>query len=117
MQHLQLFTEYGKLALEESRGKPFQQLLFLVRDWSYPYDADYGFLGGERILSKRLELTERMHPELRQLREQIKTSFEKITCFLMPHPGLRVAQNPVFRGELDGKPHFNFFYQPFFYRN
>uniref|UniRef100_A0AC35F8C0 GB1/RHD3-type G domain-containing protein n=1 Tax=Panagrolaimus sp. PS1159 TaxID=55785 RepID=A0AC35F8C0_9BILA len=101
LQHLQLFTEYGKLALEESRGKPFQQLLFLVRDWSYPYDADYGFLGGERILSKRLEVHEKMHPELRQLREQIRTSFDKISCFLMPHPGLKVAQNPIFRGELE----------------
>ena len=28
----------------------------MVRDWSYPYDADYGWLGGERILDKRLEV-------------------------------------------------------------
>ena len=28
----------------------------MVRDWSYPYDADYGWLGGERILNKRLQV-------------------------------------------------------------
>uniref|UniRef100_A0AC34FK79 GB1/RHD3-type G domain-containing protein n=1 Tax=Panagrolaimus sp. ES5 TaxID=591445 RepID=A0AC34FK79_9BILA len=101
LQHLQLFTEYGKLALEECKGKPFQQLLFLVRDWACAYDYEYGFRGGERILSKRLDVHEKMHAELRQLREQIRTSFENISCFLMPHPGLKVAQNPFFRGELE----------------
>ncbi|KAE9556250.1 hypothetical protein FO519_000589 [Halicephalobus sp. NKZ332] len=100
LQHLQLFTEYGKLALEECEGKPFQSLLFLVRDWSYPYDADYGFLGGQRILEKRLEVSERQHSELQQLRKHIRESFESIQCFLMPHPGLKVARDQFFKGEL-----------------
>ena len=103
LQHLQLFTEYGKLALEECEGKPFQSLLFLVRDWSYPYEADYGFLGGQRVLEKRLEVSERQHAELRQLRQHIRDSFENIQCFLMPHPGLEVARNQFFRGELKGE--------------
>uniref|UniRef100_A0AC34QAN8 GB1/RHD3-type G domain-containing protein n=1 Tax=Panagrolaimus sp. JU765 TaxID=591449 RepID=A0AC34QAN8_9BILA len=101
LQHLQLFSEYGKLALEECEGKPFQSLLFLVRDWSYPYDADYGFLGGQRILDKRLEQSEKQHSELRQLRQHIRDSFENIQCFLMPHPGLEVARKQQFKGELE----------------
>ncbi|CAD6194565.1 unnamed protein product [Caenorhabditis auriculariae] len=100
LQHLQLFTEYGRLALEDGAAKPFQSLLFLVRDWSFPYEAEYGFQGGQRILDKRLELNEKQHEELQQLRVHIRSCFENISCFLMPHPGLRVATNPNFDGKL-----------------
>ncbi|TMS37679.1 hypothetical protein L596_004563 [Steinernema carpocapsae] len=101
LQHLQLFTEYGRLAMEDTSSKPFQSLLFLVRDWSYPYEAEFGFQGGERILENRLKISERQHPELQQLRQHIKSCFENIGCFLLPHPGLSVATNPNFRGEID----------------
>lgn len=49
LQHLQLFTEYGRLALEDSGKTPFQRLQFLVRDWCFPYEAEYG--AGKEILS------------------------------------------------------------------
>ncbi|RLV98256.1 hypothetical protein DV515_00010958 [Chloebia gouldiae] len=39
---IQLFTEYGRLAMEETFQKPFQSLIFLVRDWSFPYEFSYG---------------------------------------------------------------------------
>lgn len=38
----------------DDASKPFQSLLFLVRDWSYPYDYDYGMEGGNKLLEKRL---------------------------------------------------------------
>jgi len=53
----QLFTEYGKLATSDvSDVKPFQSLLFLVRDWSYPYDYEYGIEGGNQLLGTFLEV-------------------------------------------------------------
>ncbi|XP_052058030.1 atlastin-2-like isoform X1 [Mytilus californianus] len=102
LQHLQLFTEYGRLALEanDNISKPFQCLEFLVRDWSFPYEADYGAAGGRKILERRLQISDKQHNELQQLRSHIKSCFENIGCFLMPHPGLKVATNPKFDGRL-----------------
>ncbi|XP_018917432.1 atlastin isoform X2 [Bemisia tabaci] len=100
LQHLQLFTEYGRLALADTGKKPFQKLQFLVRDWSFPYEAEYGAAGGEEILERRLKISDKQHPELQALRKHIKACFSEIHCFLMPHPGLKVATNPHFDGRL-----------------
>ncbi|XP_071647435.1 atlastin-like [Temnothorax longispinosus] len=100
LQHLQLFTEYGRLALESSGSTPFQRLQFLVRDWVYPYEADYGANGGKKLLDKRLEISDRQHPELQSLRKHIMSCFSDISCFLMPHPGLEIATNSRFDGRL-----------------
>lgn len=107
LQHLQLFTEYGRLALEDSGETPFQKLMFLVRDWSYPYDAEYGPKGGQSILERRLQVSDKQHPELQALRKHINSCFGTIEGFLMPHPGLRVATDPKFNGKLhDIEPQF-----------
>ncbi|XP_012275817.1 atlastin isoform X2 [Orussus abietinus] len=100
LQHLQLFTEYGRLALEKSGSTPFQRLQFLVRDWSYPYEAEYGAEGGKKILQRRLEISNRQHPELQSLRKHITSCFSDISCYLLPHPGLKIATNPKFDGRL-----------------
>lgn len=90
----QLFTEYGRLAMEETFLKPFQvppatrapgndisekfrevkekkyqnfshtlpcpsqSLIFLVRDWSFPYEFPYGQEGGMKFLEKRLKVSQ-----------------------------------------------------------
>lgn len=100
LQHLQLFTEYGRLALEDSGETPFQKLQFLVRDWSYPYEAEYGSEGGKSILERRLKVSDKQHPELQSLRKHINACFDRIDGFLLPHPGLKVATDPKFVGKL-----------------
>ena len=62
-----------------------------MRDWSYPYEAQWGADGGKDLVSRRLEVSERQHPELQNLRRHIKNCFSSIEGFLMPHPGLRVS--------------------------
>ncbi|XP_057371133.1 atlastin-like [Daphnia carinata] len=107
LQHLQLFTEYGRLALEDSGDVPFQKLKFLVRDWSFPYEASYGEVGGKSILERRLQISDKQDPELQTLRKHIRAYFTDISCFLMPHPGLKVATNQNFDGRLtDIEPDF-----------
>ncbi|XP_040905614.1 atlastin-2 isoform X1 [Toxotes jaculatrix] len=100
LQHLQLFTEYGRLAMEEIYLKPFQSLMFLIRDWSYPYEHDYGLEGGNTFLEKRLQVKQNQHEELQNVRKHIHSCFSNIGCFLLPHPGLKVATNPYFDGRL-----------------
>uniref|UniRef100_A0A672N1X2 Atlastin-2-like n=3 Tax=Sinocyclocheilus grahami TaxID=75366 RepID=A0A672N1X2_SINGR len=100
LQHLQLFTEYGRLAMEEIYEKPFQKLLFLIRDWCYPYEHGYGLKGGSCFLDRRLQVKQNQHEELQNVRKHIHSCFSSIGCFLLPHPGLKVATNPHFDGRL-----------------
>ncbi|XP_071336302.1 atlastin-2 [Trachinotus anak] len=100
LQHLQLFTEYGRLAMEEIYLKPFQSLMFLIRDWSYPYEHNYGLEGGNSFLERRLQVKQNQHEELQNVRKHIHSCFSNIGCFLLPHPGLKVATNPYFDGRL-----------------
>lgn len=37
---------------------PSQSLIFLVRDWSFPYEFPYGQEGGMKFLEKRLKVSE-----------------------------------------------------------
>ena len=71
-----------------------------MRDWSYPYEADYGSDGGKTILDRRLQVSDFQHVELQNLRKHINSCFERIDAFLLPHPGLRVATDPKFEGQL-----------------
>lgn len=103
--------------------------MFLIRDWSYPYEHEYGLKGGKNFLERRLQVRlkrdripeyvvlqiqcmfdyldpqvkQNQHEELQNVRKHIHSCFSNISCFLMPHPGLKVATNPYFDGRLRGE--------------
>lgn len=135
LQHLALFTEYGRMALfgrsdsslppmleksastvstssvkdtedDEDGGvtdvefadaeglpRPFQRLDFLVRDWQ-------DFSRKQTLQEKREDmktymkelLASRKQKDLANTREQINSCFEKVACFLLPHPGHEVTE-------------------------
>ena len=91
LQYLQLATDFAKFAAMDNRQsfeiKPFQKLLFLIRDWSHPDDEPFGFEGGNSYLKKNLKIEDNQHESLSSVREHIYSSFEDISCFLLPHPG------------------------------
>ncbi|XP_076816473.1 uncharacterized protein LOC143462270 [Clavelina lepadiformis] len=99
LQHLQLFTEYGKMAKKNSHnqgGKDFQHLMFLVRDSFIP--NKFGLEGGRDTLDRVLQVKQD-HGELRSVRQHIRQSFEKVDCCLLPKPGdkveVREPQSPT----------------------
>lgn len=100
LQHLHYFTEYGRLALEDSGEIPFQKLQYLVRDWQFPYEYAYGAEGGDQVLAKQIQVEEKQHPELQALRKGLVSCFSEMSNFLLPHPGRHVATNPHFKGNL-----------------
>lgn len=99
LQNLELFAEYGRLVLEQTDEKPFQKLLFIVRDWPFAFETDYGW-NGQEIIDENLAGNDKQTPEMRQLRQRIRSSFEEISAFLMPFPGLTVAHGNSFIGDL-----------------
>ncbi|CAJ0937479.1 unnamed protein product, partial [Mesorhabditis belari] len=102
LQHLSLFVEYGRLALREAQqfGTPFQSLVFCIRDFKAPEDFPYGKEGGVQFLDQVLKTEPDQPEELKTVREQIHSCFEEIQCFLLPHPGHRVAERGSFRGHV-----------------
>lgn len=99
LQFLQLFTQYAKAADNGEELKSFQNLLFLIRDWSYYDTHPYGSKGGDSLVAKRFEVTKDLSTDMVELRAQITSSFQKISGFLLPHPGFNVLK-PQFDGRL-----------------
>ncbi|XP_069962155.1 atlastin isoform X2 [Bactrocera oleae] len=97
LQHLQLFTEYARIAMENTGKKPFQKLQFLIRDWIHICEAPFGALGGKQILEQTIFSKDKRSEENEQLCKNVTTSFNEIDCYLMPHPGDAI-ENPNFRG-------------------
>ncbi|XP_055309632.1 atlastin-like [Sitodiplosis mosellana] len=98
LQYLDLFTDYARAALNQTNEKPFQYLLFIVRDWSFPYENSYGL--NQQIVDELMAKNAEEMPETHQLRNRIQASFKKIGAFLMPHPGMIVAKSQNFTGHL-----------------
>ena len=95
LQYLQFATDLAKFVTE---GTPFQNLMFLIRDWQYAEEHAYGLDGGQGLLDEVLKIEEDQQEELKSLRQYIYKSFEKISCFLMPHPGDIVTSKKNYDG-------------------
>jgi atlastin len=116
LQHMHLFTKFGQMVAttktKTSCGndelKPFQRLLFLVRDWGSPKEHFYGSEGGEEHLADVLNVADdgnEVNRELVEVRQDIKGCFDQLGCFLLPHPGYEVAEGEgdetgEFKGQL-----------------
>jgi len=87
LEYLQMATDYAKFVARNSvnkKSKPFQSLLFLMRDWFNIEDFDYGLSGGQMYIGKILK---NQRTELRDVSKHIGESFDEVSCFLLPHPG------------------------------
>ncbi|CRK86732.1 CLUMA_CG000565, isoform A [Clunio marinus] len=100
LEYLQFATEIARFtAVEsESNSKPFQKLMFIIRDWISPEEYDYGYEGGNNFIKMYLRIKDFHTSELKTVREYLKRTFESITCFLMPYPGKSVARNSSYDG-------------------
>ncbi|XP_043240226.1 atlastin-1-like isoform X2 [Amphibalanus amphitrite] len=97
LEHLQLFTEYGRLALQDASSTPFQKLLFLIRDWQFAHELPLGAKGGDELVQEWLDC-QSGKPELVSVCEHIRKCFSEIGGFLLPHPGPKVAGSAEFDG-------------------
>lgn len=98
LQYLQFATEYARYASVDEEKSPFQNLLILIRDWNSPEEYKYGLRGGNAYLNSFLEIHDHQTQELQSVRRYLRSSFEKIDCFLMPHPGRSVARDSTYDG-------------------
>lgn len=97
-QHLELFTEFGRLVLQQSDEKPFQTMLFIIRDWQNAAEIPYG--DGKQYLDEQLAEIADQTEDMHGLRRRIRSSFEKISAYLMPYPGPSVANGVDINGDL-----------------
>ncbi|XP_039255993.2 uncharacterized protein LOC120332744 [Styela clava] len=92
LEFLQFFTEYARRITQQKSGGAFLQgLKFLIRDWPHVNDHEFGSNGGKDYLEKYMETKGKIE-ELKVVRKYISSAYRNISCFLMPHPGLTLAQ-------------------------
>ncbi|KAL7018734.1 hypothetical protein ACKWTF_010887 [Chironomus riparius] len=110
LEYLHLATEFSQFAMKENKNnrkrsknyKPFQKLVFLMRDWQNKQDYVYGEVGGMGYLSNVLQTRPDQPVSLANVRNFIKSSFESLDCFLMPHPGATVTTDENYEGQRIG---------------
>ncbi|KAG5673109.1 hypothetical protein PVAND_003183 [Polypedilum vanderplanki] len=99
LQYLQFATEYGKFMTSPGQEhKPFQNFVFLLRDWNNPDEYPFGFDGGQKYLENTLVVKPHHPEELKSVRTYLKSSFEKLSCCLLPYPGKTVARDSNYDG-------------------
>lgn len=100
LQYLQFATEFATFSssTQNQMSKPFQKLLFLIRDWQNVDDFEFGFDGGRHYLDQVLKFRVGQSEELKSVREHLRNSFDELSCCLMPYPGKKVATSSNYDG-------------------
>ncbi|KAL7048132.1 hypothetical protein ACKWTF_003233 [Chironomus riparius] len=100
-----MVTDFAKLTTKrqkekslKSTFKPFQNLLFLFRDWDHE-DHGYGYDGGKIYLENilRIKNVKNMNEKAQSVRNNIKDSYDNLSAFLLPSPG-RIIRKKTFDG-------------------
>ena len=91
LQHLNLFTEYASLAVEDYDCKPFQSMCVLIRNWDCEEDYKYGHEGGTKYLNEEWLKSNNTEAFI-QLNEHFNKCFQEIECFLLPEPGKEIKK-------------------------
>lgn len=102
LEFLHLAAEYAMLVAQNSttqRTKPFQNLLFLMRDWQHKTLYKFGISSGNMYLDNQLGVTDDQSVQLQDVRKFIRASFDELDCFLMPHPGVAVTKSSTYNGQ------------------
>lgn len=94
LERLQNFWSFGLLALDEGHvnQKPFQSLVFFVRDWENHQQFPFGNEGGRKVIESKLQVKAGHEKFQRRLRSQMKEHLENIDCFLVLYPGIEVRE-------------------------
>lgn len=100
LQYMQFATEYAKFTSNnvQQTYKPFQSFMFLMRDWNNPDEFPFGLEGGQKYLDDLLVVKPTHPEELKSVRTHIRSSFDKLTCCLLPYPGKSVARDSTYDG-------------------
>jgi atlastin len=100
---LTLFCKYATAISTASEHKEeFQKLILLIRDWSSPANIDYGEVLLHEYLDKS-QNREHCSQEWKQIETEFINAFDHISCYLMPHPGKRMATFQKGKPEYDGR--------------
>jgi atlastin len=109
LQQLALFSEYARVVSEHGTSssqatfaKPFQQIEFLVRDFVHDTEdkSDTEEINLEMKCYLEKAMANRQSSGLQNTPDQIKSSFNNITCFGLPYPGEKVPE-PAYTGSVD----------------
>ena len=99
LQYLQLAVDFASSAAKynqnSSETKPFQKLLFLIRDWCDPSLHPFGFKGGNSYIMELLTIQKNQHTTLKSFREFIFSSFDEKSCCLFPEPGKTIRVSSI----------------------
>ncbi|XP_077970385.1 atlastin-3-like [Styela clava] len=98
LEFLHTSVEYAKAIAQKKGEHPFQAITFLVRDWNYNHEFEFGEKGGYEFADRSLKKLPANLPEpVKEVKQSIAITFENVYGFLMPLPKKEVQIRGKFR--------------------